>query len=222
MAFCTSCGSMMDDNAHFCTKCGKNVTPLVASSGPAAAAKPAPMAAAPVAVQPQKSGGILKIILIIVAVLVILGILAVAGIGYGVYRMRKNMRITQHGNSATIETPFGKVSGGAVDGFEAMRKIGVDAYPGASQVGQASSATLGNLSTVNVVLTTGDSVEQVADFYRKRFPTTVVTSSHEDKFSLVARDADSTVTIVAERSAGATKIVISKMTNAAKAGDNSE
>ncbi len=221
MAFCTSCGSMMDDNAHFCTKCGKTVSPLVASSGPSAAAKPAPIAAAPVPAQPQSSG-VLKIILIVVAVLVLLGILVVAGIVYGAYHMRKNMRISQHGNSTTIETPFGKVSGGAVDSSEAMSKIGVDIYPGASQVGQASAATLGNLSTVNVVLTTGDSVEQVADFYRKRFPKTVVTSSNEDRFSLVARDADSTITIAAERNAGGTRIAISKMTNAAKGSGDSE
>ena len=220
MAFCTYCGSTMDANAHFCTKCGKSVTP--AGSSPAAAA-PAPAPAAPqtyappaqaytpqAAPAPSSGGGALKIVLIIIGVFVLIGMLSAAALMYTAYRVRRSIHITQNGKSGSIDLPGFKASTNTTSARDLARKIGVDIYPGATQSGDSAEAQFGNMTTANIKLTTSDSVQKVADFYKSRYSKAMFTSE-DGKFSLVTDDNGGTLTINAEDEGGSTKIEIAKV-----------
>lgn len=221
MAFCTNCGSVMDDNSRFCVKCGKAV-PSTGGAVAASAAAPAPAASGMTAAPAQqKSGGALKIVLIIVAILLIIGVIIAGAVGYGIYKLKKSVTVSQDGEQAVIETPFGKVGGGTLTASEAAEQLGVDLYPGAEQEGDAASGTLGNISTVTLILTTGDSVDQVAQFYRSRYPKGMATST-DGNFTLLAGDKTSTLTITAEDSGGRTKITIAKITGSGQNIEASE
>ena len=220
MAFCTNCGSNMDANAHFCTSCGKSVTPV--SDAPSAAAVPAqtytPPPAAPQTYtpgQPSSSGGGLKIILIVIAVIIgllILGIGTVSYIGYhAAKRMRERVRASQDGRSSSVDFGGGfKATTNATSARDLARKIGIDLYPGAQQQGDSSEATFGKMSTATIRLTTNDSVDKVASFYKNRYPS-AMTSVEGSKFTLISSDNSGTLTLTAEESGGETAIDISKV-----------
>src|SRR5689334_3287158 len=102
MAFCNSCGATLDGGARFCTKCGAT------QPGAAAAPVATPTVAAPGT--PQKSGGALKIILIVVAVIVVLGILGIGAVSFIGYRIARHSRIHNEDGNVRVETPFGSVN----------------------------------------------------------------------------------------------------------------
>ena len=89
MAFCTYCGSTMDPNSHFCTKCGKQVSAAVTGTAATPAASPVtpPQSYTPPAAaqtynpqaQPKSGGGAMKIVLIVLGVLVAIGRLGIIG-----------------------------------------------------------------------------------------------------------------------------------------------
>ena len=56
---------------------------------------------------PQKSGGALKIILIVVAVIVVFGILAVGAFSFFAYRIARHSRVHNENGNVRVETPFG-------------------------------------------------------------------------------------------------------------------
>lgn len=211
MAFCTNCGSVMDDNARFCVKCGKAVTPAAGAAAASAPASAPAAAGVPAPAPAQKSGGALKIVLIILAILLIIGAIIAGVVGYGIYKLKKSVNISQSGDSAVIETPYGKFGGGTLSSSDAAEQLGVDLYPGAEQEGDAASGTLGNTSTVSITLMTSDTVDQVAQFYKSRYPKAMTTST-DGNFTLVAGDKTSMLTINAEDSSGRTKITIAKIT----------
>ncbi len=81
MTFCTNCGSEIPSNGAFCASCG--------TRAPGTAQPPAvqqQLAAAPV-----KSGGLLKVLLVVFGVLFLIGVLAVAGVVYTGYRIKKSV-----------------------------------------------------------------------------------------------------------------------------------
>ncbi len=222
MAFCTTCGSQMDANAHFCTKCGKAVTPAGAAPVATAAATgtaSAPAPSAPVQTYPPQaaappSGGTsaLKIVLIILGIFVFIGILSAAGLVYTAYRVKKAVHITADGKTGSIDFGGIKASANSTSARDLARKIGVDLYPGATQSGDSTEAQFGNMTTASIKLTTSDSVQKVADFYKSRYSNAMVTTTENGKFSLVGDDkAGGTLTISAEDEGGATKIEIVKV-----------
>lgn len=220
MAFCTNCGSTMDTNAHFCPKCGKSVS--TASSGTAAAATapaqsytPPAQTYTPGVATPSSGGGnVLKVVLIVVGVFVFLGILSVGGMIYAAHRIKEriknNVYVRQNGADSTVETPFGRASTTHSDTKTVARQMGVDVYPG-SVGGESSTAQFGNMTTASIKLTTSDSVDKVAAFYKSRFPNAMMTSNDNGKFTLVGGDKEGTVTITAEPDGDQTRIEIAKV-----------
>src|SRR2546426_12161100 len=96
--FCTKCGSALVEGNNFCTSCGASVGGSSASAAPAAAASP-------------KSGGALKVILIVVGVFIGLGILGGMAVTFGLWRASPAVQVKRP-RQIRINTPPGKISVG--------------------------------------------------------------------------------------------------------------
>src|SRR5208337_1568066 len=182
---CNSCGSTLNEGAQFCSKCGTPVGAPAATGSPT----PAPVPAAPA------NNSTLKIVLIVIAVIVGLGILGIATVGFVAYRVAKNSHVTQEGDHVKVETPFGVVET-SKDADQAVHNLGVDIYPGAEvrQEG-AAIATVGGIRTVTASFTSNDSADKVCAFYKSKFPAATVTSSDQNRCTIVSKD-DKTVTTI--------------------------
>jgi hypothetical protein len=188
MSFCTGCGNNVNPASKFCDKCGKPVSAMSAQPGASAAAAPAPaQVAQPVPV--QKSGGLLKPLLIIFGVIALLAVLAIAGmVGFGIF-IAKQAKIHQtEGGGAKIETPFGNIE--ADDPAKTAEKMGIDVYPGAEAVKNgAGSISMGDFSAGTATFETTDSVDQVAAFYKDQYPRAVHSESNgTHSFSVNSKD----------------------------------
>ena len=204
----------MDANSHFCTSCGRSVTPAGAAG--TAAAAPAQTYTPPAQTYtpaPQSAGGgnVLKIILVIVGVFVLIGVLSLAGLIYTAHRIRRGIHVAQDGSNSSVDFGGFKASTNRTSARDLARKMGVDLYPGATQQGDSSEATFGKMTTATMRLTTHDSVDRVASFYKSRYPNASV-MTEDSKFSLVGTDNDGTITINARDEGGDTRIEISKVT----------
>jgi hypothetical protein len=102
-AFCTSCGSPLNEGQGFCTKCGaRSASPqapaATPSSAPVQSAPPAysPAAAASAAPAPVAAtgggGAFIKILLIVVAVIFVFGAVGVGAVVYIGYRVKQKAR----------------------------------------------------------------------------------------------------------------------------------
>jgi zinc-ribbon domain len=215
MAFCNSCGATLTPGTKFCSKCGATV-PVVA----APAAIPAtPIATAPA---PTGGGGALKVILIVVAVIVVIGILSVASIGFFAWRIAHRTHITQEGNHVKVETPFGSAETSG-DPAQAAGNMGVDIYPGAEvQKNGASSASFGGIHTVTAVFESSDSVDKVCAFYKSKFPNAMVSTSDQNRCSIISNDSKNMITINLEPDASNTKIQITNVSKNAGTKSSSD
>jgi len=200
MAFCNSCGATLDPGTKFCNKCG------AVAGGP-----PAPTGATPPAAAPTGGSSALKIILIVVAVIVGIGILGVATVGIVGYRIAKSAHVRQEGGHVKVETPFGNVET-SQDPQQAAKDLGVDVYPGAEvQKNGASSATFGAIHTVAANFESSDSVDKVCSFYKSRFPNAMVTTSDQNRCTIVSNDQKNMVTINIEPNGDASKFQITNV-----------
>jgi hypothetical protein len=207
MSFCTGCGNNVDPASKFCDKCGK---PMAAITGqPAAAAAPARAQAAQPA-PAQKSGGLLKPLLIIFGVIALLAVLAIAGmVGFGIY-IAKQAKIHQtEGGGAKIETPFGNIE--ADDPAKTAEKMGIDVYPGAEPVKNgAGSISMGDFSAGSAQFETTDSVDQVAAFYKEQYPRAVHTESN-GAHSFTVNSKDKVVVISLQEQGSKTAINLAQV-----------
>jgi len=194
--FCAKCGSEIPTNQQSCGTCGAPAaasgavyTPVQpapfqpVASQPAAyqpvAAQPAayqppapPPVAYPAAAPPAKSGGALKIILIIIAVIVGIGVLGAAVAGYAVWKVAHSFHVSGSGDNAhvTFNAPGGggTISANTAETFTAA-DLGTDIYPGATSGKGSMRMTLPNGSWVSAVFVTPDSKDQVVSFYKSKF-----------------------------------------------------
>lgn len=200
MAFCTSCGTTLDPNSQFCTRCGARQAVGV---GAGAAAAPAP----------AQGGGsnTVKIVLIIVAGLCILGVFGTIASVLIVRKVVKDTRasVDERRGEARVVTPFGTVES-TKDPAVIAQQLNVDIYPGAQAVEGGSNVQAMGVHTVTGVFETADSVDKVADFYRKRFPNGIY-SAEDREHTLVSGDRGSMVTIHMQDEGGKTKITIVNM-----------
>ncbi len=221
MAFCNSCGANLAPGTRFCNKCGAAVVasspapgaPAGVSTGPA----PTPAAAA------TSGGSALKIILIVFAVIVVLGVLGMATAGFFAWRVAKSVHthIREDGNNVKVETPFGNV-GSNQDPQEAARSLGVDPYPGAQVLKDgAATATFGGIRTASANFESSDSVDKVASFYKSRYPNALVTTTEQDRCTIISNDKKSMITINIEADGGRTKIQITNVSHNADASSSS-
>ena len=201
MAFCNSCGTVMDAGAKFCPKCG--------TAAPASAVTPA-STGSPAA--PAKSSGALKIILIIFAVIIGLGILGMGAMAFFVHRVVSHSHVHEKDGDVRVETPFGTMES-TTDPNQAARDLGVDLYPGATVVkGGAANMTIGGMHTAAAEFETSDPVSSVAEFYKSKFPNANVVSAQEGRYSIVSSDKNNLFTITIEPREGKTRIHIAKVT----------
>lgn len=199
MAFCNSCGTVMEAGAKFCPKCG--------AAAAAVAGAPANMSS-----PPAQSSGALKVILIVLAVVAGLGILSMGTCAFLVHRAVHRMHVREENGNVHVETPFGTVDS-TQDSSEAARNLGIDLYPGAMVAKDGSAnMTIGNIHTTTVELDTNDAPGPVNDFYKAKFPNASVTSAQGDHYTIVAGDKHDMVTITIEPSDGKTRIHIAKIT----------
>lgn len=215
MAFCTSCGATLEGAGKFCTKCGaatgaSGLQSTATASPSGAAARPA-MAAASAAGAPASGGGALKVILIVIAVIIGVIVLGGAVIGFGVWRLASRSHIEAGKDGARIETPFGTVESNT-NTTEALRKLGVDVYPGARPLPGGAAVSMGAMSTVTGQFETPDSPDLVEAFYKARFPRSNINVSDQNQRTMVfATPGKGMMTIVIEPQGNMTHITISNV-----------
>lgn len=205
MAFCNSCGATLSEGTKFCNKCGAGVTGVPVSAKPTAPAAPAP---APTG----GSSSALKVILIVVAVIVTIGIVGVATVGIIGYRIAKSSHVRQQGDNVKVETPFGTVES-TKDPAQAAKDLGIDIYPGAEvQKDGASSASFGSIHTVTANFTSSDAVDKVCNFYKEKFPGAMVTTSEQNRCTIVSNDPKNMVTVNIEEHGDGSKFQVTNVT----------
>ncbi len=216
MAFCTSCGATLEGTSKFCTKCGAAQTGAT-SSAPAtgglaaAAVKPAAAAPAIATTAPASGGGALKAILIVVAIIIGIIVLGGAVIGFGVWRIASRSHVEAGKNGARIETPFGTVESNT-DTSAALRKLGIDVYPGARPLPGGAAVNVGSMSTVTAQFETPDSPDLVESFYKARFPRSNINVSDQNQRTMVfTMPEKGMMTIVIEPRGNLTHIMISNV-----------
>ena len=210
MPFCTSCRAPMEATAQVCPSCGKAVGGV---APPPAAATPAP-ASAPA---PAKSGGTLKVILLVLGGLALLFfVIVVLAVG-GAYYVAKQSHVEQGPEGAKVETPFGTVETTNEDSAKIAEKMGVEVYPGARTLPGGASVSVGGMHTATVMFESDDPPEKVEEFYRKQFPKATVTSQRGDSgthIALMIGNHDKWTTITIEGQEGGSKIVIASVNGA--------
>jgi hypothetical protein len=200
MAFCNSCGAPLNAGTKFCNKCG-------VAAGPATPAMTAPAPA------PPATGGssALKIILIIIAVIVGLGILSVGAFSFFIYHVARSSHVTQDGDHVKVESPFGSVET-SKDPEQTAKDLGVDIYPGAQvQKNGSASVSFGNMHTVAANFESSDSVDKVCTFYKSRFPNSRVTTSDQNRCTIVSTDQKNMITINVEPHGDSSKFQITSV-----------
>jgi uncharacterized OB-fold protein len=208
MAFCNSCGAILNPETKFCNKCGAAAAAVASSPGVTSTASPT---AQPPAPAPTGGSSALKIILIVVAIIVGIGILGVATVGIIGYRIAKSSHLTQNGDNVKVETPFGSVET-SKDPDKAAKDLGVDVYPGAEvQPNGASSVSMGSVHTVTALFETSDAPDKVCSFYKSRFPGAMVTASEQNHCSIVSHNQKNMITINIEASGDTTKLQITNV-----------
>jgi hypothetical protein len=206
MAFCNSCGAQLTEGTRFCSKCGAPITgtpaaPAGAPSTPAATAG---------------SSSALKTILIIVGAIVLIGIVGIASLTFIGMRLARHSRVTQEGEHVKVETPFGTAET-SKDPEDAAKELGVDVYPGADpQKEGASTAAFGRVRTVSAAFQSDDSVDKVCAFYRSKFPNATVSTSDQNRCTIVSNDPPNMITINVEPSGDGSKFQIASVSSKAK------
>jgi hypothetical protein len=211
MAFCTSCGSSMDPNALVCANCGKSISPASTSATAAAAAPAQAQAAVAPPASSSGAGTLLKILGVLVVVVVLFGMIGIGSIVYFAHRMKHRVHVAQNGSSNSVDFGPFKASTNSMSASELASKIGVDLYPGATQQGETAEAEIGKMTTASMKLTTTDSLEKVASFYRQRYPHATAVKENTDRFTLATADSNGTLTIKAESMGSETLIEIAKV-----------
>jgi len=182
-----------------------------AGAGPAAAAAKPAMVTGPSTSTPQGGGGALKVILIVVAVIIGIVVLGGAVIGFGVWRLASRTHIQAGKDRARIETPFGTVESNT-NTSEALRKLGVDIYPGARPLPGGAAVSMGAMSTVTAEFETPDSPDLVESFYKARFPRSNINVSDQNQRTMVfATPGKGMMTVVIEPRGSMTHITISNV-----------
>ena len=178
-SYCGKCGTELSPDKQFCASCGAPVAAGFAPVAPIAPYQPVPPAppptapynpgaAAPPAVQPPASGSsTVKIVLIVVGVLVLLGILAVAGFGFFVWRVSRAIHVSGTGDHASVSIP-GVMTANTTEKFSAS-DLGTDIYPGAQSDKGGMRMTLPTGSMITAIYTTSDSKDQVVSYYKSKF-----------------------------------------------------
>lgn len=201
MAFCNSCGAQITEGIRFCNQCGK---PVSGVTTPAATPGTPP--------SPNGPSSALKTILIIIGAIILIGIVGIATLAFIGLRVARHTRVTQRGDHVKVETPFGTAET-SKDPEQVTKELGVEIYPGAeAQKEGASMATFGRVRTVSAAFQSSDSVEKVCAFYRSQFPNATVSSSDQNRCTIVSNKPPNMITINVEPGGDGSKFQIASVT----------
>lgn len=168
------------------------------------------------AVAPVKSGGAVKVVLIVVGVIVAIGLLiGMLGV-FAMWRVSRHIHVNSNGDGVTLNTPGGSFSTGKSSKTLSEAEVGAPIYPGAAagEGGLNIKTAAGSMSTT--LFTTSDSPEQVLEFYKSKLgnEATVAESSSGAVLTLGRHDNEGVmVTISKEDSSGKTQITITHTRN---------
>jgi hypothetical protein len=110
-----------------------------------------------------------------------------------------------------VETPFGEVET-SKDPDQAAKDLGVDLYPGAQvQRNGASSVSMGNIRTATALFESSDPPDKVCSFYKSRFPGAMVTTSDQNRCTIVSNNQKNMITINVTPSGDNTKLQITNV-----------
>ncbi len=179
----------------------------------------------------QRSGGAVKVILIIVGAFIGLGILCVALVMFGLWRVSRHVHVGNNGD-VSISTPQGTLSASGGDsgtvkistpqgtltaggaGKVSASDLGIDIYPGATRHEGGMQISTAKGSTVSAVFSTDDPMDKVVSFYKDKMGQGISVFENEQGAILTMNSDDNkssvVVTISADTSAtdGHTKIAI--------------
>lgn len=179
----------------------------------------------------QRSGGAVKVILIIVGAFVGLGILCVALVMFGLWRVSRHVHVGNNGDvsistpqgtlstsgdengTVKISTPQGTLTAGGAAKVSAS-DLGIDIYPGATRHEGGMQISTGKGSTVSAVFSTDDPMDKVVSFYKDKMGQGISAFENEQGAILTMNSDDNkssvVVTISADTDAtdGHTKIAI--------------
>ena len=201
-SFCGKCGTELSSDKQFCTVCG----------APSAAVGAVAGSQQPIAPPASSGSSALKIILIVVAIFVGLGILGVGVVGYGIYHVAHNLRVSGNGDKMSVSTPGGTVNINTNQSYSAS-DLGTDIYPGAQPVKGGMKMNLPTGSMVSGIFMTTDSKDQVVAFYKGKLGSDVSVMDTSDAAILTLKKGEQesvmvTVTSKASQDDGKTKISI--------------
>lgn len=201
-SFCGKCGAQLSADTRFCGACG---TPTDVGASRATPAGQVPAGA------PQ-SGGMLKIILIIIGVFVGLGVLSGAAVVFGLWRISKNVHVDRANGGVTITTPQGTITAGQTPVQVTEEEVGAPLYPGAETAEGSYKVSGGDGSMGSTyAFKTSDSVQQVTAFYRDKFgPKASVFESREGAMIASKQSEQESFVVNVSRDAkdGKTSIII--------------
>jgi hypothetical protein len=115
-----------------------------------------------------KSGGALKIILIVLGVIALLVVLVVGVLVYGCYRIAHSIVETSKGGATTLHTLGGAYTAANSSSFTAS-DLGTAIYPGATPTDGGSKMDMPTATIVTGVYLTSDPVSKVEAFYKDKF-----------------------------------------------------
>ena len=214
--FCTHCGTALPSAAGFCPSCGAVIgTPVAAQPAPAPnpiQVPPLPPAAygqvgAYPVLPPKKSGGALKVVLIVIAVVVGLGVLGFGALVLIGLHAAKTVNATNGGTGVTATVPgVGTVTTGTAPALTAQ-DLGVPLYPGATFDASASATVVnGTTKAVQATYWTTDPVSAVTAFYQSKLGSGLTVMGLGDETILDYGGGNNTVTIMMDSESGKTKM----------------
>lgn len=212
--FCSKCGTAAQEGLKFCPKCGNA---LAEPSAPPAG--PTPASVAPAA---QKGSPVLKIVLVVVGVLFLIMVIAMAGVLYVGYRVKKRadafkqtFKVGQSGESVTIQTPKGQVVIGESKEAESAITNEVPPYPGAKTLNSGGVTGPGGTGYSGVEYETADSVDKVVAFYKEKLGSKITLSTQTETGAVLQVTTSAevlTISVTRETGGATTKISISRVT----------
>jgi nitrate reductase NapE component len=165
----------------------------------------------PVPAPPKKSGGALKIILIIVGIFVVLGMLVVGVIGFGVWRISRAVHKNPNG-TVTINTPGGgSITANSTNQFTDA-DLGIAIYPGAQQQKDSLRMTIAGKTMITANFLTPDSKDQVIAFYKDKAGASAQSMMTTDGAEFIVDNGGDQTTVIINQKAnmhnGETQITI--------------
>src|SRR5256885_471014 len=102
------------------------------------------------------------------------------------------------------------------EGTKFCSKCGAPIAGASAQKQGASTATFGKVRTVSAAFESDDAVEKVCAFYKSKFPNATVSTSDQNRCTIVSNDPPNMITINVEPSGDGSKFQIASVSSKSK------